>query len=234
MSDDNQNAEEEPSIEEILDSIRQIITDDDEDDAVDAPAEEIIEAEAVEETPAEPEAAEETPAEPQPLEEEEDILDLTEIVEDTAAEDEAPIEDTPEPSEPEQDIDMSEEPEASTESIEDIMNEEAAPEETPAEETPVEEAPEEDIDLDFADTASDDDILDAVIAGGTEQVTANAFAELAQKAAIDKTGTVTIEDIVRAEIRPILRTWVDDNLPKMMERLLQEELEKIAKRSMES
>ena len=50
---------------------------------------------------------------------------------------------------------------------------------------------------------------------------------------LDRSGLVTIEDIVREEMRPILRTWVDDHLPKMLERLLQEELEKIAKRAMD-
>ena len=72
-----------------------------------------------------------------------------------------------------------------------------------------------------------------IITNGAEQAAMDGFATLAKRAAVDRISGVTIEDIVREEIRPILRVWVDENLPRMMERLLQEELEKIAKRALE-
>ena len=38
----------------------------------------------------------------------------------------------------------------------------------------------------------------------------------------------TLEDIVKGLLRPMLRQWLDDNLPGMVERLVQREIEKIA------
>ena len=76
-------------------------------------------------------------------------------------------------------------------------------------------------------------IDEEVLSNSAQEVASSAFSQLAKKAAVDRTGLISIEDIVREEMRPILRTWVDDHLPKMLERLLQEELDKIAKRAME-
>jgi cell pole-organizing protein PopZ len=41
----------------------------------------------------------------------------------------------------------------------------------------------------------------------------------------------TIEDIVRAEIRPILKHWLDTNLPPMVERLVRAEIERVVGRA---
>ncbi|MCD8497886.1 MAG: DUF2497 domain-containing protein [Alphaproteobacteria bacterium] len=40
----------------------------------------------------------------------------------------------------------------------------------------------------------------------------------------------TIEDVVRDELRPMLREWLDKNLPPLIERLVQDELERVTKR----
>lgn len=42
---------------------------------------------------------------------------------------------------------------------------------------------------------------------------------------------VTLEDIVREMLHPMLREWMDDNLPPMVERIVQKELEKLARRA---
>lgn len=57
-----------------------------------------------------------------------------------------------------------------------------------------------------------------------------AFTELTRRAAISKIDDITVEDIVRDEIRPILKLWLDKNLPDLVEKLLQKELERISKR----
>ena len=42
---------------------------------------------------------------------------------------------------------------------------------------------------------------------------------------------VTLEDIVREMLHPMLREWMDDNLPPMVERIVQKEIEKMARRA---
>ena len=44
-------------------------------------------------------------------------------------------------------------------------------------------------------------------------------------------GGPTIEDIVRAEVRPLLAQWLDENLPPMVERLVRLELERVVGRA---
>src|SRR5262245_2344273 len=42
-------------------------------------------------------------------------------------------------------------------------------------------------------------------------------------------GAMTIESLIREEIRPILKQWLDQNLPPMVERLVQREIQRIAR-----
>jgi cell pole-organizing protein PopZ len=44
-------------------------------------------------------------------------------------------------------------------------------------------------------------------------------------------GGPTLEDIVRAELRPQLKQWLDENLPPMVERLVRAELERVIGRA---
>lgn len=37
----------------------------------------------------------------------------------------------------------------------------------------------------------------------------------------------TLEDLVREMLRPMLKTWLDDNLPEMVERLVRSEIERV-------
>jgi uncharacterized protein len=43
-------------------------------------------------------------------------------------------------------------------------------------------------------------------------------------------GGPTIEDIVREELRPLLKAWLDENLPPMVERLVRVEIERVVGR----
>jgi cell pole-organizing protein PopZ len=38
----------------------------------------------------------------------------------------------------------------------------------------------------------------------------------------------TLDDLVREMLRPILKVWLDDNLPGMVERLVRSEIERIS------
>jgi len=52
----------------------------------------------------------------------------------------------------------------------------------------------------------------------------------AERAMKVHTGGPTIEEIVRQEIRPLLKTWLDENLPPMVERLVRLEIERVVGR----
>ncbi len=44
-------------------------------------------------------------------------------------------------------------------------------------------------------------------------------------------GGPTIEDVVRAELRPLLKDWLDTNLPPLVERLVRAEIERVVGRA---
>ncbi len=41
---------------------------------------------------------------------------------------------------------------------------------------------------------------------------------------------VTLEDIVREEMKPVLKTWLEANLPEMVERVVRAEIERVVAR----
>jgi cell pole-organizing protein PopZ len=49
--------------------------------------------------------------------------------------------------------------------------------------------------------------------------------------AISKSSPVTIEDIVREEIRPLLKAWLDSHLPSLVERVVRTEIERVINRT---
>ncbi len=213
---------EEPSIEEILSSIRQIISDDDdegEDDS--APAEEkVIDYSEEDESrdsaldlSAEEEqsrgsdldlSAEEEESRDSALDlsAEEDVIELTEVVE----------EDEPEP-------ELAQAPEPVEEMEVDLQDLEPEPEPEPEDETILTD-----------DTNEDSE---SILGDNTKAAVLGGFETLARKTAIEHNG-ITVEEIVRSELNPLLRDWLDRNLPPIIERLVQEELEKISKRATEN
>ena len=44
-------------------------------------------------------------------------------------------------------------------------------------------------------------------------------------------GGPTLEDIVRSELRPLLKEWLDSNLPPLVERLVRAEIERVVGRA---
>jgi cell pole-organizing protein PopZ len=43
----------------------------------------------------------------------------------------------------------------------------------------------------------------------------------------------TVEELVSELIRPMLKTWLDDNLPGLVERLVRAEIERVTRRRSE-
>lgn len=169
---DSSTATQEPSMEEILASIRKIIAED---------------------KPPEPEPE---PASPETTE----ILELTQLVQDDGSV--VSLEETP---------------------AEPIPVSEPTP-------VPVMEFKPEYIE-DKAGLASEQAISTA----------ASALAALANTAKIERmaappsgfplgNGMRTLEDMVLETMRPMIKSWLDQNLPEMVERLVQKEVERIAKR----
>lgn len=189
---------QEPTMEEILASIRRIISEDD------APAAEPVAepaAAAPEEAPAPaPVAAEEPTPAPEPVQEEEEILDLTDRYEAPTAEvigdlDVSAVEPTPEP---EPFPTAFSEPEPAAAPV-------AAPEPQ-----------------------------DALVGETASASAASAFAGLAASFSkpepIPTGGTgPTIDDLARSLLRPMLKDWLDANLPGIVEEAVRKEVERIAR-----
>ncbi len=190
----------EPSMEEILASIRRIIADDDVSPAAaPAPVELDIDTKALL-------AGAANPSEP-----EDDVLDLGAEAEAIAPAEQAPAQPViapaddldfleakaPEPSVPEPDPVVPElEPQFA-----DFIAPQPAPQ--PA--------------LDMAQLLSDQ---------ASNSVT-SAFGQLAHT--VLSNNARTLEDLVKDMLKPMLKTWLDDNLPVMVERLVRAEIERVAR-----
>ncbi|MBV9736275.1 MAG: DUF2497 domain-containing protein, partial [Acidisphaera sp.] len=53
----------------------------------------------------------------------------------------------------------------------------------------------------------------------------------AERSAPVHRGGPTIEDVVREELRPLLKAWLDTNLPPLVERLVRAEIERVVGRA---
>jgi cell pole-organizing protein PopZ len=178
MSD---QSSQEPTMEEILASIRRIISEDD------APAEPAAEAAPEPELEAEPEP------EPEPAAIEEDVLELTD-----------PIAPEPEP-----------EPELPPlETVGDIdVYSPPPPEPEPAPAPPIFDR---------------DDVAEKLVGDTAASAAASAFGSLSSALLMPKDGR-TLEDVVRELLRPLLKEWLDQNLPRIVETKVEEEVQRIAR-----
>jgi cell pole-organizing protein PopZ len=183
MSETNQ----EPTMEEILASIRRIISEDD------APAEGEAPAEAGPAAAAAPAAPEPVPdldiptAEPPPLDlGGEDVLELTERLD--------------APAEPVEPLAMSD-----LEVIEPLQ----AREELPADLPPL----------------SDDEHL---VGDPAAWSAASSFERLERGILMPAAGR-TLEDVVRELLRPMMKAWLDENLPSIVEQQVAAEIERVAR-----
>jgi cell pole-organizing protein PopZ len=74
-----------------------------------------------------------------------------------------------------------------------------------------------------------------LIAPEAEAAAASALGDLVRSVQAERhtavyRGGPTIEDLVRAEIRPVLKSWLDNYLPEIVERLVRMEIERVAGR----
>jgi cell pole-organizing protein PopZ len=191
----------EPSMEEILASIRRIISD--ESSAPASPA-----AAPKQAAPVAP-AVKTAPPPPPPVaearikdEEEPDVLELTEIVE-------------PEP-QPAPRVEARPEPASRFESQDtfrrsepDVMFREAEPMREPARYAPAQR------------------FDDQLISQQTSAQVASAFGALGHQ--ILGGDSRTVDELVREMLRPMLKSWLDDNLPSLVEKLVRAEIERVSR-----
>jgi hypothetical protein len=182
----------EPSMEEILASIRRIIADDQASKPAEAP-------------------------EPAPVDVD-DILDLAEDAEPVVRP--APVAKAPEPPAPDPvPLDLDEI------SFEDFADEpevaEAPPPEPPKPAPKVAPAPQPE------PVFEPKPAPDRLISPTTDASVGNAFNLLAHTVLTNNART--LEDIVQDMLRPMLKAWLDDNLPVVVERLVRAEIERVSR-----
>jgi cell pole-organizing protein PopZ len=206
MSDNNA---QEPTMEEILASIRRIISEDDAPAAAapEAAAEEPEAEAAAPEPPPPPEAEPEPapPAEPFALDEgdDDDVLELT----------------NPEPPPPA--FEPEPEPAFEPEPVQTLGDIDIAPRAAPrAEPEPAPAAS-------YTPISVHDE--DGLTAPPTADAAASIFGHLSRTLAMPAEHR-TLEDVVRELLRPMLKQWLDDNLPAIVETAVQAEVERIARR----
>ena len=78
---------------------------------------------------------------------------------------------------------------------------------------------------------------DALLAPAVAAAAAASVGRLLQAVSADRTATVSrggpsIEDVVREELRPLLKDWLDQHLPGMVERLVRAEIERVVGRAL--
>jgi hypothetical protein len=70
-------------------------------------------------------------------------------------------------------------------------------------------------------------VNDMLLSGATSAAVDSAFNTLAQTVLVQNART--LEDLVREMLRPLLKSWLDDNLPGLVERLVRAEIERVSR-----
>ena len=68
---------------------------------------------------------------------------------------------------------------------------------------------------------------DRLLSGSASAAVDSAFNSLAQTVLVHNART--LEDLVREMLRPMLKSWLDDNLPGLVERLVRAEIERVSR-----
>lgn len=114
--------------------------------------------------------------------------------------------------------------EAPLELTPDMMLAEPAPDTEPAVPEPTSPAPEP-------------EAGDGLVAPAAAAAAAAAFGQLARalaqerEVAVSRGTGLTLEDVVREELRPLLKAWLDEHLPALVERLVRTEIERLMSRA---
>lgn len=195
----------EPTMEEILASIRRIISDD-EPSAVKAAPRPTTEAEPVKPLEA---------PEPAAADLGQDDIDAMFAAMDTPAEPAPTLKAAPPPVELTDDLDVLELTDDHASEPEPAPMQRAAPPPPPPAMTPPMAAPRREAPID-----------DRLLSERTGESVQAAFGNLNT---IMAGSARTLDDIVREMLRPMLKTWLDDNLPPLVERLVRQEIERVAR-----
>jgi cell pole-organizing protein PopZ len=73
---------------------------------------------------------------------------------------------------------------------------------------------------------------DETVEAASQSVSALKRALIERQAQIYQAKTVSLEEIVREEVRPMLKSWLDAHLPSIVERLVRTEIERVVAREM--
>jgi uncharacterized protein len=206
---------QEPSMEEILASIRRIIADDDPNKSAPKAVEPAPPPRPAP-PPPRPVAAAPRPAPPPPPPEPEPVVEqeeldamLSELQAKSAAE------------EPASDIlDLTEQMAAPAEGFRTIDGHS----DVVFEDAPVPDPPLPRVELPLRPQPAPEPSL---ISSATSAAVDSAFNSLAQTVLVQNART--LEDLVREMLRPMLKTWLDDNLPSLVERLVRAEIERVSR-----
>ncbi len=202
-------------MEEILASIRRIIS---EDDAEENAAGEAEQPEAAEAPPVE-EAVEAPPVEAEAPEEPDqgaEILELTEMVADDGDvvslrdEDPEPVLELQQEAEPEP------EPEPAPPEPEPEPEIAAMPEPDPVDET----------DIELTDVEPDDSLLSDAPAAAASASLASLVSAVSAQTTVGRRD-LTIEQLIKDLLRPMLKEWLDQQLPDLVEGIVREEIERV-------
>ena len=69
-----------------------------------------------------------------------------------------------------------------------------------------------------------------LVSGSAANKAMASFGQLAQSMAVARADGRTLEDIVAEMLKPMLKQWLDQHLPETVDRLVREEIERMARR----
>ncbi|HWU13655.1 MAG TPA: DUF2497 domain-containing protein, partial [Caulobacter sp.] len=75
---------------------------------------------------------------------------------------------------------------------------------------------------------SREEVADNLVGDHAAGLAASAFGSLSSALLMPKDGR-TLEDVVRELLRPLLKEWLDQNLPRIVEAKVEEEVHRIAR-----
>ncbi len=87
--------------------------------------------------------------------------------------------------------------------------------------------PEVSISSTLPDPELSSDIAERLLEPATDAAVANAFAKLGNLSFSDK--DLTIESMIREMLRPMLKSWLDENLPSVVETMVRKEIERLSR-----
>ena len=73
--------------------------------------------------------------------------------------------------------------------------------------------------------------MEGLLSADAQATASAAFGALASTMLSHSGGARTLEQIVEDLLRPLLKAWLDEQLPPLVERLVREEIERVARRT---